>query len=117
MISVGNGYAIQPTNSEYGGINQRWLIVHSEQFEQRENKQLDKQVAQATMQLKKSTEKLNRQEFACEKDARKAIVKFEKKLKWHSITATYHPMARSFFIGNEWVGYRKNARWKNSCYI
>lgn len=117
MISVGNGYAIQPTNSEYGGIKQRWLIVHSEQFEQRENKQLDKQVAQATMQLKKALKKLNRQEFACEKDARKAIVKFEKKLKWHSITATYHPIEKYAQSGRpakgadpELIGWRVEAR-------
>ena len=94
MISVGNGYAIQPTSSEYGGIKQRWLIVHSEQFEQRENKKLDKQVAKATMQVEKTVKKLNRQEFACEKDARQAVVKVEKKLKWHKITATYHPIEK-----------------------
>jgi transposase len=94
MISVGSGYAIQPTSSEYGGIKQRWLIVHSEQFEQRENKKLDKQVAKATMQVEKTLKKLNRQEFACEKDARQAVVKVEKKLKWHKITATYHPIEK-----------------------
>jgi transposase len=94
MILRENGYAIQPTSSEYGGIKQRWLIVHSEQFEQRENKQLDKRVGRATRQLKKTLKKLNRQEFACEKDARQAVVQVEKKLKWHQITATYHPIEK-----------------------
>lgn len=54
MISLGNGYAIQPTSSKYGGIKQRWLIVHSEQFEQREKRHLDKRVAQATTQVEKT---------------------------------------------------------------
>jgi len=94
MIPLGNGYAIQPTSSEYADIKQRWLIIHSEQFEKRENKQLDKRVARATTQVEKTLKKLNRQEFACEKDARQAIMKVEKKLKWHQITATYHPIEK-----------------------
>ncbi len=116
MISLGNGYSVHPTNSEYGGIKQRWLIVHSEQFEQRENKQLDKQVARTTIQVKKAVKKLNRQEFACEKDARQAVVKFEKKLKWHGITATYHPIEKYARSGRppkgaspEIVGWRVDA--------
>jgi transposase len=94
MILLGNGYAIQPISSVYGGIKQRWLIVHSEQFEQCENKKLDKRVAQATTQVEKTLKKLNCQEFACEKDARQAVVKVEEKLKWHKITATYHPIEK-----------------------
>ena len=94
MVTVGEGYAIHPTSSEYGDIKQRWLIVYSEQFEQLENKQLDKKVARATMQVKKAVKKLKRQEFACEKDARQAIAKFEKKLKWHRMTATPHPVRK-----------------------
>ena len=42
----------------------------------------------------KTLKKLNRQEFACETDARQAVVKVEKKLKWHKIIATYHPIEK-----------------------
>ena len=116
MTTVGDGYAIQPTSSEYGGIKQRWLIVHSEQFEQLENKQLNKQVARATKQVNKALKKLRRQEFACEKDARQAMAKFEKKLKWHRMTATPHPIKKHAQSGRpakgvnpETVGWRVDA--------
>ncbi len=94
LFQAGNGYAIHSTSSEYGGIKQRWLVVHSEQFEQLESKQLDKQVVRATMQVQKAVKKLKRQEFACEKDARQAMAKFEKKLKWHKMTAIPYPVKK-----------------------
>jgi transposase len=116
MTTVGDGYAMEATSSEYGDIKQRWLIVHSEQFEQLESKQLDKQVARATTQMNKALKKLKRQEFACEKDARQAMAKFEKKLKWHKMTATPHPVKKHAQSGRpakgaspETVGWRVDA--------
>lgn len=94
MTDLGNGYAIQPTTSEYGGVKQRWLVVYSEQAEQREAKQLNKKVTRAKAQAKKAVKKLKGQEFACEKDARRAVAKLAQKLKWHTVTATYHPIEK-----------------------
>jgi transposase len=37
-----NGYRISATISHYGGVAQRWLIVHSDQAFQREKKTLEK---------------------------------------------------------------------------
>lgn len=94
MSQLANGYAIQATTSDYGGVKQRWLIVYSEQAKQRELKQLDKRVARASDKAKKALKKLQNQEFACEKDARQAVAKAVKKLKWHTVTATYHPIKK-----------------------
>jgi transposase len=94
MTQLANGYAIQPTTSAYGGINQRWLIVYSEQAAQRELKQLNKRVARATTKAEKALKTLNNQEFACEKDARQAVDKVVKKLKWHTLIVTYEPIKK-----------------------
>lgn len=94
MIAVGNGYAIHATTSEYGDVKQRWLVVHSEQAEQRESKQLTKRVLRATAQAEKVLKKLKQQTFACQEDARQAVAEIEKKMKWHTVTATYHALEK-----------------------
>jgi len=94
MTQLANGYAIHATTSQYGGVGQRWLIVYSEQAEQRELKQLDKRVARAAAKAEKVLKTLQNQEFACEKDARQAVAKAVKKLKWHTVTATCHPIKK-----------------------
>ena len=94
MTDLGNGYAIHATDSQYGGVKQRWLIIYSEKAEQRERKQLDKRVAKATVQAEKALQALNTQMFACEADARQAVAKVAKKLTWHHLRATYHPMEK-----------------------
>ena len=94
MTQLTNGYAIHATTSQYGGVSQRWLIVYSEQAEQRELKQLEKRVARAAAKAEKVLKTLRNQEFACEKDARQAVAKAAKKLKWHTVTATYHPIKK-----------------------
>ena len=94
MGQLDNGYAIHATTSQYGGVRQRWLIVYSEQAEQRELKQLNKRVARAVSKAEKALKTVQSQEFACEKDARQAVAKVAKKLKWHTVTATYHPIKK-----------------------
>ena len=94
MTMLGNGYAIHATTSKYGGVGQRWLVVHSKQAEQRELKQLNKRVARAATQAEKTLKTLNNQQFACEKDARQAVSKAAKQLKWHLVTASYHPLKK-----------------------
>ncbi|MCA9926762.1 MAG: IS1634 family transposase [Anaerolineales bacterium] len=94
MPRLANGYAIHTLTSQYGGVSQRWLVVYSEQAEQRELKQLNKRVTRATTKAEKAVKTLNNQEFGCEKDARQAVEKVGKKLKWHQVTATYHPIMK-----------------------
>lgn len=94
MCQLTNGYAIHPTTSPYGGVRQRWLVVHSEPAEQRELKQLNKRVARAATKARKALKILTSQEFGCKKDARQAVAKVVKKLKWHTVTTTYHPIKK-----------------------
>jgi transposase len=107
MTQLGNGYAIEPTTSAYGGINQRWLIVYSEQAAQRALKQLNKRVARATTKAEKALKTLNNQAFACEKDARQAVDKVVKKLKWHTLRVTYQPIKKYSQPGRPPKGARR----------
>jgi transposase len=77
------GYKIAEVTSNYGNIEQRWLVVESllrretdlKQF----NKQLDKQqkIQQAAIQ------KLSTQEFSCEADTLYAAEQLARKMKFH----------------------------------
>jgi transposase len=107
MLPLVNGYAIHPTTSRYGGVSQRWLVIYSEQAEQRELKQLHKRVSRATTQAEKALKKLNSQEFACEQDARQAVAKEVKKLKWHTVTTTYQPLKKYLQAGRPPKGARR----------
>lgn len=82
---TGNGYKITPIASTYGGIQQRWLMVYSEQAYAREIKTLDKQIAREQATGGKALWHLARQPFDCEQDARKAA-EAAIKLKYHKVT-------------------------------
>lgn len=119
MTALDDGYAIHPTTSQYGGVGQRWLVVYSAKAEQRERKQLDKRVAQATAQAEKAVQALNSQTFACEADARQAVAKATKKLTWHRLSATYHPVEKYARRGRppkgaqpQVVGWQVKATWQ-----
>lgn len=99
MMPLSEGYHIHPLASHYGGIEQRWLVVYSEQAWHREVKQLQKKVAQAAEAAQLQVHKLCRTEFACEKDARQAVATLAKKLPWHMLTATYQPVKKYAQVG------------------
>lgn len=69
--------------SEYGGIKQRWLIVHSEKAYAREKKTLCKKIAKAEETALKELKKLKSMIFSCEKDARNTAERLSKKLPYH----------------------------------
>jgi transposase len=120
MTQLDNGYAIAATTSTYGGIEQRWLVIYSPQAEQRELKQLNKRVARATTKAEKVLKTLHTQEFACEKDARQAVDKIARKLKWHTVTATYQPIKKYPKPGRPPKGARRQVvgwRVKATCQI
>jgi transposase len=94
MISLSSGYRIHPIASNYGGVDQRWLLVYSQQAWYREVKQLDKKVHSEEKKNHQQMRKLRRLKFACEADARQAVAELEKGLKWHTLEATYQPIQK-----------------------
>jgi len=77
------GYAGKEFISEYGGVQQRWLLVYSEQAYLRESKTLEKQIQKEKDQATRELTRLSHTEFDCEIDARETLFRWGKKLKYH----------------------------------
>jgi transposase len=80
MKPLADGYRGRSLRSEYGGAPQRWLLVWSEQAEQRAVDQAAKQTQREHAEEKKAFRELKEQEFACREDAEKALGRFEEDL-------------------------------------
>lgn len=80
MKSLSDGYRGKAHRSEYGNVKQRWLLVWSEEAEQRAIDQAAKQTQREHTEEKKAFRELKEQEFACREDADKALSAFEEDL-------------------------------------
>jgi transposase len=70
------GYSGAWVNSNYSGVAQKWLFIRSAQATKREKHTVQKNVLKSSEQSMKSFNKLCRQIFACEQDAKKALVRW-----------------------------------------
>ncbi len=77
------GYSLKTTESHYGGVLQRWIVVFSEKAYEREEKTFEKTLKEACKKAENELKKLGKAEFACEKDGQKAVEKLVKKWKYH----------------------------------
>ena len=66
--------------SNYGGVNQRWLVVYTRAAHERAEKTINRQFLKQSEAEWKAFEQLKRQEFACVVDAKAALDIFQKKL-------------------------------------
>jgi len=64
-------YSFYSTISNYGGINQKWVLYHSKPMQQRMEKTFEKRIEKDTKSAAASLTKLTARRFACEPDARK----------------------------------------------
>tara|TARA_R110002167_G_scaffold345241_1_gene554907 strand:+ start:325 stop:1782 length:1458 start_codon:yes stop_codon:yes gene_type:complete len=76
---ISDGYEGFSYDSVYGGVEQKWLLIRSEQAYKREQHNLNKRMLKAGEQARKSFKTLCQQRFACAKDAHSAIVKWQDK--------------------------------------
>lgn len=81
-IELSNGYRMQCFDSQYGGVAQRWVLIHSKQAFDREIQTLEKNIFKEKEKAEKVLWHLGNEVFSCENDARKAIAKVEK-FKYH----------------------------------
>lgn len=80
MKPLSDGYRGKALRSEYGDVEQRWLLVWSEEAEQRAIDQAAKQLQREHAEEKKAFRKLKDKEYACREDAEKALSAFEEDL-------------------------------------
>jgi len=75
------GYRYSIHTRTYGGIEQRWLVVESQERKESDQKRIEKKIEKDRLEAEKQLRELSRQTFACVRDAMKAVKKLEKKFK------------------------------------
>ena len=86
MDSLTEGYRGEEHRSEYGGIEQRWLLVYSEEAEEQARESARDQVQKEHEEEAKAFSELKDREFACREDAEQALEDFEADLKASEFT-------------------------------
>jgi transposase len=84
--SVIKGYKLAESNSEYGGVQQRWLLIESEQRRKSDLERLAKKIEQYRQKSQQELNRLATEEFACTEDAISAAQKLSKKMTWHELS-------------------------------
>ena len=79
------GYRGKEVTCDYAGIEQRWLLVRSEQAYHREAKTLNTRIHKECAKHSVDLRKLCGEEFDCPADAQAALVRWSKALKYHKI--------------------------------
>jgi transposase len=80
-----NGYSFSEVPSVYGNVEQRWIIIESEQKRAADLKLLEEKIKKHFQEDNRRLATLCHQDFACETDAQQAALKFEKTLKFHHL--------------------------------
>ena len=81
------GYKFSEVSSQYGGVEQRWLIVYSKAIYESEEKALQKKIAKEKESARKQLWHLENQEFSTPQEAIAALETIEKSLKYHFCSA------------------------------
>ncbi len=80
LISIDENYSYTLLGSIYGGIPQRWILVHSQKAFEKEARTLNSHDLKAGKKERAALKKLRAQKFACPKDAQKALNEFHNQL-------------------------------------
>ncbi len=78
------GYSYVVKNSNYGGVEQRWLVLESLPRLISDQKNLEKRIEKSEKNAHTKLNKLCAEEFACRQDALKAASQLSKNLKYHN---------------------------------
>ncbi len=71
-------YSFYETIVEYGGIEQKWVVVHSAEMQKRKDVTFEKKIKKIVKEAQKELKDLKKIEFACEEDARAALERWKK---------------------------------------
>ena len=109
----GNGYKTACFKSDYGDIQQRWLLVFTQQGYDREIKTLEKKLDSEELKIKKELRQMESKVFNCVLDAEKAISNFKKRKSLFTIEYEIVPVEKYLSKGRptqdalkEVVGYQ-----------
>jgi len=80
-----SGYKLASKTENYAGIEQRWLVVQSQERRESDLRKLTQKITKAESKAVQDLKKLSQEKFACEADAIKALSKLSKQFKYHQI--------------------------------
>jgi transposase len=104
MTELRAGYFGKEIKSEYGGVNQRWLIVFSQAAYDRELKTLAKSQAREQEAAEKQWRKVCQPVFNCQEDAEAACKQFNQRWKYHQASAEAIPITKHSHPGRPSTG-------------
>lgn len=81
MEPLADGYRYRLWRSDYGEVEQRWLVIFSEAAQGRAHKRVSRQLERQRKKEQKAFEKLAKRVFSCREDAERALGAFEASLK------------------------------------
>jgi transposase len=79
------GYCYATRKSNYGGIEQRWLVVESTERKESDLRQLEKRISNSKVSALSKLKKLLLTKFKSEEEAVKSVKSLNKQLKYHQI--------------------------------
>ena len=116
-VAAEEGYRYTASRSSYGGVEQWWILVFSEQAYKRESLTFESSLTRQDEKAKKEVWHLSNQVYGCETDAKKAIEKAMKKFPYHkTVSVDIVPLEKYLGKGRpkqdaqkSVVGYQLNA--------
>jgi transposase len=84
--TIDENYKFAEYEISHYGINQRWVVVHSEHAAKRSKQGVEKAARKELETCKKALFHLQAKRFSCEKDAIKELQNINKKLKLHVVS-------------------------------
>jgi transposase len=79
------GYSFAQKKITYGDIEQRWLVIQSQDRKKSDLEKLSKKIKKAFSNTQTELKKLAQEKFACVADARKELTKISKEFKYHQV--------------------------------
>lgn len=79
------GYSYAQKKINYGDIEQRWLVIQSQERKKSDLKKFSKEIEKALINTQTKLRKLAQEKFACVADAKKELSKISKAFKYHQI--------------------------------
>lgn len=81
------GYYYSVVQSNYGGVEQRWLVVESTERKESDLQKLEKRISKSKTSALEQMKKLLESKFNSHQEAIKAVDSLKKKLKYHQIAS------------------------------
>lgn len=78
-------HRFQTFNLEHNGLQQRWIVVHSEERQNKAEKSVAAMCKKEKEKIEKTLKKLYVEEFSCPCDAQKALKRYFCKSKFHEV--------------------------------